>query len=190
MFKLLLMTMAVAGFSRCAVAAEEAAAPKEITAVFYNNAGDAVGKTIIKEGATGVLLQLNLENIPAGEHAMHFHEKGDCSPMETFEAAGAHLNPHKTSHGVMDAKGHHAGDMPNIFVPESKMLRADIINEKVSLSETSLLDTDGTALIIHASADDYVTQPSGNAGDRIACAQIGGKDNEWCHPFCRPSDRI
>ena len=102
------------------------------------------------------------------------HETGLCTP--NFEAAGAHFNPGNRQHGFRNGQGPHAGDMPNIHVSPSGALTVELLLAGVTLSgERALLDGDGAALVVHANADDYATEPSGNSGERIACGVISGR---------------
>ena len=114
--------------------------------------------------------------LPAGEHAIHFHATGDCSDTDKFEKAGGHYNPTEAEHGYLHEKGPHAGDMPNFTVVEGAPAKVSAFDPMVRLSEgdAPLLDDDGSALVVHAGADDYTSQPAGNSGDRIACAEIKG----------------
>lgn len=142
-----------------------------------NTAGVEIGQvTITDEAAGGVTLDLDVTAIPQGEHAIHFHTNGTCD-LPDFTSAGGHYNPMDVNHGFEStAPNPHAGDMRNFDAPASGVVRTQISNERVSLSDRKglapLFDADNTALIIHASADDYVTQPTGAAGGRIACAVI------------------
>jgi len=110
-----------------------------------------------------------------GEHGFHIHETGARDSVDGFKSAGGHFEPAEHQHGYMAERGPHAGDMPNQFVGTDGKLRAHIFNPNVALADghTSLFDADGSAIIIHADRDDYSSQPTGNAGDRIACAVIG-----------------
>jgi len=103
---------------------------------------------------------------------IHFHETGKCEPP--FESAGGHFNPGKKAHGVLDLGGSHAGDLPNVVVPAGGKLEFELFVPGLTLAAgpSSVLDADGTALVIHAKADDYRTQPAGDSGDRIACGVI------------------
>ena len=135
--------------------------------------GKAVGTADFTQTQGGVLIKLALRGLPAGEHAVHIHAVGKCEPP--FESAGGHFNPDNAHHGIMAGPGH-AGDMPDLFVPSGGNLTVALLNDKVTLSRgkpNSLFDTDGSALVIHAKADDYKSDPAGNAGDRIACGVIG-----------------
>ena len=114
------------------------------------------------------------QTLAQGVHGIHFHEKGKCKGPD-FESAGAHLNPGKKQHGFQNPKGFHAGDLPNVTVKDDGTVNADLVTNQVTLEKgqpNSLLKKGGTALVIHAQADDYKTDPSGNSGARIACGAI------------------
>ncbi len=137
--------------------------------------GEALGTASLEQTAAGVLIKVNASGIGEGEHAFHVHEKGLCDAAGGFASAGGHFAPGSTAHGYRDAKGPHAGDMPNVFAGADGKLRAQAVNSSVSLDATgkgALFDADGSALVIHGGADDYATQPSGAAGSRIACGVI------------------
>ena len=142
------------------------------SAVLKDAQGNEVGKATLTASPSGVLIRLDLTGVPPGEHAFHIHTVGKCEPPD-FKSAGAHFNPDETKHGFMNGDGPHAGDMPNLHVPDSGKLQIEVLDSMVSLSEDpALLDADGAALVIHAGADDYKTDPAGNAGDRIACGVV------------------
>lgn len=167
-----------------AVGAEQTQAVKQEEAVreapvahatFVDATGKRLGTATLTQTPRGVLMVLDLSGLPPGEHGLHFHEVGKCEGATKFKSAGDHYAPQgRNEHGFHTTGGPHAGDMPNQFVGEDGGLRAHVLNERVTLvpGETSLLDADGTAIVIHAGADDYRTQPSGNSGDRIACGVI------------------
>lgn len=136
--------------------------------------GSSLGTVTLLETPTGVLVTTDLKGLPEGEHGFHFHEKGVCDPAQKFTTSGGHFAPEGHKHGLMVMGGPHGGDMPNQYVGPDGMLKAQVFNTGVTLSPgpRSLFDADGSALVIHAGADDYVSQPSGNAGGRIACAVI------------------
>lgn len=139
-----------------------------------NTEGKKIGEATIKETSEGVKIHLQAENLPPGTRAIHIHEKGVCE-LPDFASAGAHFNPHGKQHGFQNPKGFHAGDLPNIKVAQDGRVNVEITAPNVTLAKGekhSLLDKDGSALIIHAKADDYKTDPAGNAGDRIACGVI------------------
>ena len=123
----------------------------------------------------GIEMKVALKNLPPGEHGLHFHQKPQCDPPD-FKSAGGHFNPTGEQHGMKNPHGHHAGDMPNIMVKADGTANVTIKNDAVVLgtgTETnSLLANGGTSLMIHAKADDMESDPSGNAGDRIACGVI------------------
>jgi Cu-Zn family superoxide dismutase len=134
--------------------------------------GKDVGQVALTRTPSGVLMIVTLTGVAPGEHAFHVHAVGKCEAPD-FKSAGAHFNPDEAKHGVMNPAGPHSGDMPNLHVPEGGKLQVEILNTLVSLNEDgALLDDDGSALIVHAVADDYKTDPAGNAGDRIACGVV------------------
>jgi Cu-Zn family superoxide dismutase len=121
----------------------------------------------------GVLLSLSVKGLPAGEHAFHVHAVGKCEPP--FNSAGGHFNPENKKHGHEAADGPHAGDMPNLHIPASGELTVEVMNTAITLDKgkpNSVFKPDGTAVVIHAGKDDYKTDPTGNAGGRIACGVI------------------
>lgn len=148
--------------------------PIKATATFFNAQGDETGAAALTETPNGVLISLDLRGLPTGSHAVHIHEKGVCNAADKFMSAGGHFNPPGKKHGYMVLGGVHPGDMPNQVVALDGRLRSDIINPNVTLTERAgtLFGTDGTAIVIHDRPDDYTSQPTGNAGDRIACGVI------------------
>jgi Cu-Zn family superoxide dismutase len=134
--------------------------------------GKAVGDVDLMQTPAGVLLRVRLNGLPPGEHAFHIHEVGKCE--QPFTSAGGHYNPGKHPHGYQAGEGH-AGDMPNLHVPQDGSLAVEILNAKVTLDDGkphSLFDSEGSSIVIHAKADDYRSQPAGDAGGRIACGVI------------------
>jgi Cu-Zn family superoxide dismutase len=134
--------------------------------------GQPVGSATLTQTPHGVLISAQLQHIPPGQHAFHIHAVGQCRPP--FTSAGGHFNPAGKQHGIKNPAGMHAGDMPNITVPESGTIQFEVLDELATLSEggNRILDDDGAALVIHATADDYTSDPAGNAGARIACGVI------------------
>jgi Cu-Zn family superoxide dismutase len=137
-----------------------------------DSSGKAVGDADLVQTPAGVLIRLQIKGLAPGEHAFHIHAVGKCEAP--FESAGPHFNPGNHHHGMMAGEGH-AGDMPNLHVPQDGNLSVEVVNSAVTLDQgkpNSLFDSDGSALVIHAKADDYKSDPAGNAGDRIACGVI------------------
>jgi Cu-Zn family superoxide dismutase len=135
--------------------------------------GKEVGQVQLLQTPHGVLVKLSLKGAPTGEHAFHIHAVGKCEPP--FTSAGPHFNPASHKHGMEAAEGSHAGDMPNLHIPANGELTIEIANPMVSLAKgqpNTVFDADGSAFIIHAGVDDYKTDPTGNAGDRVACGVI------------------
>ena len=136
-------------------------------------AGKDVGTVQLVQTPHGVLLKMSLKGVAPGEHAFHVHAVGKCEAP--FTSAGGHFNPASKKHGMEAAEGSHAGDMPNLYIPANGELRIDVANSMISLVKgqpNSVFDADGSAIIIHAGVDDYKTDPTGNAGDRIVCGVI------------------
>jgi Cu-Zn family superoxide dismutase len=135
--------------------------------------GKAVGTVIVWQQGPGVGLELKLHGLPPGEHAIHFHTNAKCDAPD-FKSAGAHFNPDNKKHGLENPEGHHAGDMMNFTVGAQGKAKTRLEDKDATLLEDShsLFSNGGTAIVIHAKADDMKTDPSGNSGDRIACGVI------------------
>ena len=148
-----------------------------VTTELKDAQGQSVGTAEISGGAGagdhGVTIKLRLHGLTPGEHALHFHQNAMCEGPD-FKSAGPHFNPAHMKHGLMNPQGPHAGDMPNIRVDAKGNAKTTVHNQRVSLGERedSLFANGGTALVVHAKADDMKTDPTGNAGDRIACGVI------------------
>lgn len=141
-------------------------------ATFIDAAGAEVGSAELSGTPTGVLIALEVSGLPEGQWvAFHIHETGSCDHETGHESAGGHFNPGDKEHGFMAENGPHAGDMPNQYVDAEGVLRAQVFNTSVTLGSGDA-DIVGRALMIHAGADDNITQPTGDAGDRLACAVI------------------
>ena len=135
--------------------------------------GNSVGMAMISPArGGGVSIDLDLKGLPPGEHALHFHAVPKCEAP--FTSAGGHFNPAGKKHGMQNPEGAHAGDMNNFTVDAKGTAKTTIVNSKVTMGSepNSIYANSGTALMIHAGADDMKTDPAGNAGDRIACGAI------------------
>jgi Cu-Zn family superoxide dismutase len=140
-----------------------------------NAKGDSVGTATIApvKNGSGVTIKLDLRNLTPGTHGIHFHQIAKCE-APGFTTAGGHFNPTGKTHGLHNPGGPHAGDMMNFDVGQDGKARLTLTNDRVTLGSdaASLYSNGGTALVIHEKADDYMTDPSGNSGARIACGVI------------------
>jgi Cu-Zn family superoxide dismutase len=161
----------------CSAAQRMRNAAASATAIMYNTSGAPIGTAQITQDQGGTV-HVDIESIslPAGTHGIHFHEAGKCEGGTTpaFSTAGGHYNPMGKQHGLQNPNGPHAGDNPNIDVPASGIAHVSFSTDRVTLTPgtASLFDADGSSLVIHAAADDQVTNPSGNSGARIACGVV------------------
>jgi Cu-Zn family superoxide dismutase len=132
-----------------------------------------VGYIIIWDQGPGVGLELHLHGLTPGDHAIHFHQVPKCETPD-FKSAGGHFNPEGRKHGFDNPDGHHAGDMTNFTVDGGGKAEVRLEDKDVTLKDGphSLFNNGGSAIVVHAKADDYKTDPSGNSGDRVACGVI------------------
>lgn len=146
--------------------ANEAAAGERAVADLKTATGEAAGKATATTASGRVMLTLEVEGLSPGQHGVHVHMTGKCDAPK-FESAGGHWNPADAHHGLEAPAGQHAGDMPNLVVEQNG--RGTLAYELHGATFAGLMDSDGSAMVVHASADDQKTDPSGNSGDRIAC---------------------
>ena len=153
-------------------------APATLRIQIKNPQGASVGEAVITEAPKGVVMRVQAKGLAPGWHGIHFHEKADCSKAD-FTSAGGHVHGQATMvHGLLNPDANEAGDLPNLHVAADGSAQAEVFSPFVSLEgaggRLSLMDKDGSALVLHANADDHRTQPIGGAGARIACAAIAG----------------
>ena len=154
----------------------QSAASGSIKTKLINAQQQEVGEATLTDTPNGVLIRLSLRanppGISSGTHAVHIHETGKCEPP--FKTAGGHFDPMNKKHGFLAEQGKHAGDLPNILVVENAALTVEHLVPEVTLKDgkASLLNNDGSALVVHEGADDYRTDPAGDSGERVACAVI------------------
>nr|WP_267139459.1 superoxide dismutase family protein [Anianabacter salinae] len=135
--------------------------------------GEEIGSATLTGTPNGVLIELDLMNLPPESwHGFHIHETGECNAEDGFQSAGGHFAPTGSEHGLKVEGGPHVGDMANQYVSADGMLKAEVHNPRATLGDGGEADLSGRALMLHGGADDYESQPSGDAGDRIACAVI------------------
>lgn len=142
-----------------------AGAAMRAVAMLRTAAGEAAGTATATSTDGQTMLTLNVEGLPPGQHGVHVHMTGRCDPP-AFESAGGHWNPSGAQHGLENPQGQHAGDMPNLTVGADGQ---GTLEYRLEGAFDGLLDADGSAFVVHASADDQRTDPSGDSGDRIAC---------------------
>jgi Cu-Zn family superoxide dismutase len=156
---------AAAALTACAAIEPTGGAPMPL----ISSTGQSLGTVRAWQTAGGVSFRISATGLPHGLHGVHVHAVGRCDPPD-FKTAGAHWNPAGKQHGMNNPAGPHAGDLPNVEVAANGVLNATVTLAGASMA--GLLDADGAALVIHATADDYTTDPSGNSGARIACAVL------------------
>jgi Cu-Zn family superoxide dismutase len=159
-----------------AQAAGQVAGGAPTTAAIKGADGKDLGSATLTDAPHGVLVRVELKGLTPGWHGLHFHEKGDCGAPD-FKSAGAHV--HTTTavvHGLLNPDGNDNGDLPNIFAGSDGAATAELFSPLVSLKgaggRPALLDADGSSIVVHASPDDYKSQPIGGAGARVACGVV------------------
>lgn len=172
MQRIMMAALASFALAPAAFAQTEATEMPTAEATFVDPDGNENGTATLTGTPSGVLIELEVSGLPEESWvAFHVHETGECDPETDHDSAGGHFNPHGADHGFEVETGAHAGDMPNQYVGSDGVLRAEVLNTFVSL-DTAPTEIRGRALMVHAEADDHVSQPTGDAGDRLACAVI------------------
>jgi len=175
-------------FSLAACGSDEEAASGPLSDApsvpLVNASGEIIGEVQGGDGGDGAVLLVQARGLTPGTHGMHIHEIGICEPP-SFESAGAHWNPTGRQHGGQNPQGSHMGDLENVTVGDDGLLRAQIVvpgtylragGRETEPGDHQIVDASGAALVIHAQPDDYRTDPSGNAGARVACAVLGSPE--------------
>ncbi len=157
---------ALAGCTTTTAGSDAATAGRSAAAPLRTAAGADVGTVTATEMAGGIQVRIDARGMPAGLHGAHVHTTGRCDAPD-FTTAGGHWNPTAKQHGTGNPAGPHAGDAPNITIGADGTGSVTIMLPAGTMD--GLLDADGAAFVIHAAADDYKTDPSGNSGGRIAC---------------------
>lgn len=166
--KVIPLALATALLPLAGPALSDAHTAKGMSAEVVSSDGISGTVSAMPEASGVMVVKIDLAGVPAGEHAVHIHESGDCS-ADDYSSAGGHLTG-GMEHGVMVEGGPHAGDLPNVMVGEDGLMQETFF--KPDLTAEMLADEDGAGFIVHAGADDYESQPAGDAGSRIACAVL------------------
>ena len=147
--------------------------PRAFSQPIYDATGNTVGQlTLTQQGRDSVRVTVESTRLPAGVHGTHLHTTGRCDPPG-FTTAGGHLNPTARQHGTRNPRGPHLGDLPNLTVGADGTGRMEAtVAGSTTPGQAPLFDADGTSLVVHAGADDMMTDPAGNSGARIACTVV------------------
>jgi Cu-Zn family superoxide dismutase len=147
--------------------------PVEAFAELKNAQGESVGSAVLREAGGRVRVVVQARGLTPGRHGIHIHSVGRCEPP-SFESGGDHFNPSGKAHGLESAAGAHAGDLPNLEADQSGTVQyiADAARVTLGAGPNSVLDEDGSTIVIHAQPDDQRTDPSGNSGERVLCGRI------------------
>ena len=154
--------------------ADETSMTPDASASIINAKGDEIGTADLFQGSGGVLIHVKVSGLTPGKRGLHLHSHGVCDTDAGFKTADGHVGKMEGGHGLSNANGPEAGDIPNIFIGTDGIGEMEAFSTFISLAggDENLLDANGSTLIIHESADDHVTQPIGGAGARIACGII------------------
>lgn len=172
MFPVLLAAVLTTGFAGAALAQ-----PAPVSTEIIGQDQVRIGEVTLTAAPDGVLVRIEAQGLTPGWHGAHFHEKADCSDA-AFENSGGHVHGASSPvHGLLNPDATDVGDLPNIHADADGKVTVELYSTLVVLEEgkgdrPALRDADGSALVIHASPDDHMSQPIGGAGDRVACATI------------------
>lgn len=157
-----------------ATLADGHAAPKIATAELMDVAGETIGHATFTQGAGGVLIHIKVDGLTPGKHGLHLHAMGMCDSADGFKSAKGHVGLIEGGHGLLNPDGPEPGDLPNIFVGSDGTAEMEAFTTFVSLveGENTLLDDNGSSLLIHEGPDDHRSQPIGGSGGRVACGTI------------------
>ncbi|NBB15848.1 superoxide dismutase family protein [Caulobacter sp. SLTY] len=175
------MRLILSAVAVCAIALPALAQPASVTVPLKGAKGEDMGAVTLTEAPKGVLVKVEAKGLTPGWHGLHFHEKGDCGTPD-FKSAGGHVHGAGTVvHGLLKDGANEAGDLPNLWVGADGVGKAEVFSPWTSMKgaggRQALQDKDGSAVVIHAKADDHMSQPIGGAGDRVACGVIKGGDH-------------
>lgn len=150
-----------------AACAHSSAGPSATATLASTSGSSAVGTVHFQQQSDGAVeVHVDLTGVPAGTHGFHVHDKGSCA--DNGNAAGGHFNPMSAPHAAPDAASHHAGDFGNVTADEKGEVHTVFTTRSITVAPGAM-SVIGHAVVLHANADDLTTQPSGNAGARIAC---------------------
>lgn len=159
------------------------ACTKELQSVhqvdLYDSAKDLLGEATFVENPEGVEIELKVEGLSPGYHAVHIHEHPTCEG-DGFKEAGDHWNPNQKEHGLLNPEGSHLGDLTNVLADEKGEVHTTLLLKEASLldKKLSLFEGGGTSIIIHEKEDDGMSQPAGDSGDRMICGVIAKEKDE------------
>jgi superoxide dismutase, Cu-Zn family len=170
------IVLAVAGvlLMAAAVGPVVAAGASHASARIVDAGGSVIGwAELTQDGSSRLHLNVHVDGLTPGRHGIHLHAVGSCVGP-SFASAGGHVNPLGAEHGLDNPNGAHGGDLPNLIVNVAGRGHLDATSDRATIGggPLSLLDADGSAVVIHANEDDQVTNPTGNSGARIACGVI------------------
>jgi len=173
----MMRAVAFAVLAACLAAAPAFGAASKARAVAHmiGRDGKPAGTVIFAATSHGVLIEYTLTGLTPGAHAIHIHTSGNCDPKAGFASAGPHFSSDPTKmHGFFAQHSPHSGDLPNEFAAADGTLHASVVSNAFSIGngKKSIFDRDGASIVVHVRGDDYISQPAGNSGDRVACGVI------------------